>query len=299
MKRILFIINPIAGGSRKEVVLAAIGHLIDTEKYSVSLEFTAYPGHATELAAAAVEHGADIVVAVGGDGSVNEVAKALVGTPVALGIIPCGSGNGLARHLHIPVHLTGALRIINSGFTTSIDTGRMNGLPFFCTCGVGYDAKVCHEYTRAGTRGFITYVEKSLANYLDYEPRFYRITIGETEIIRKALMVTCANANQWGNNFHVAPSASLKDGLFDLVVVHPIDLLSALPMPAQILGYHFDRNSRVETFRCPKAQVVCFQSGDQEAHYDGEPVLTGPELSLEILPASLKVVISKSKLKSI
>ena len=299
MKKILFIINPIAGGSGKEKVLAAIGHLIDTEKYSVSIDFTAYAGHATELAASAVKRGVDIVVAVGGDGSVNEVAKALVGTSTALGIIPCGSGNGLARHLHIPVHLTGALRIINSGFTTSIDTGKMNGNPFFCTCGVGYDAKVCHEYSKAGTRGLITYVGQSVLNYLNYSPHFYRIKIGDKEIIRKALMVTCANANQWGNNFHVAPAASLKDGLFDLVVVHPIDFLSAIPMPAQILGYHFDRNSRVETFRCSKAQIVCFQREEQEVHYDGEPTMSGPELTVEMLPASLKVVISKSKDRSI
>ena len=299
MKRILFIINPIAGGISKDKVVTAIGNIIDKEKYLVSIDYTAYAGHATEIAANAAADGVDIVVAVGGDGSVNEVARALVGTSTSLGIVPCGSGNGLARHLHIPVHLTGSLRIINSGFSTVIDSADMNGNTFFCTCGVGYDAKVCNDYTNSGSRGLKTYVEKSISGYFSYRPKYYRITTdGSCEIIRKAFIITCANANQWGNNFHVAPNASLKDGELDLVIIHPINIISAIPMPAQILGFHFDRNSSVEVIRCKKADITCLSpeqkpSFHMEAHYDGEPLMVGKDVHIQVIPSSLNVIVSK------
>ncbi len=310
MKKLVFIINPIAGGVRKEKVVAAIGKYIDKSRFMTEIRYTEYAGHATALADSAVKEGADIVVAVGGDGSVNEVAKALLGTSAALGIIPCGSGNGLARHLCIPMNLKSAIELINADFVTVADSASLNGIPFFCTAGIGYDARVCSEYTKAGTRGLATYVEKSIAEYFTYKPRWYRIKTEKEEIIRRAFVITFANANQWGNNFHVAPHASVKDGMMDLVIIHPIQLLHAIIMPSQILGYRFDRNPDVEIIRCTRAEVFCLPevpgkedkrgaSPGMEAHFDGEPWVSGPELSVKIHPESLRVVVPETELSRI
>ena len=296
-KKVKFIINPIAGGVSKENIVSDISNLIDKNHYEYSIIFTEYHGHATLLAEEAVRMKTDIVVAVGGDGTVNEVAKALVGTDSALGIVPCGSGNGLANHLQIPVNLTGALKIINRGFSTRIDSAQINDIPFFCTCGVGYDAKVCNEFTKAGTRGLSTYVSKSISLYFSYKPLIYKIDTGEIEIIRKALIITGANANQWGNNFHVAPKASLKDGLLDLIIIHPIHLINAIPMPIQILGYTFDHNSRVENIKCRSVEIQRGEEG--EAHFDGEPVILGRDIRIKVIPDSLNVIVSRSQVSKI
>ena len=312
MKKLVFIINPIAGGVRKDKVVTAIGKYIDKKRFATEIRYTEYAGHATALADSAVKEGADIVVAVGGDGSVNEVAKALIGTSVVLGIIPCGSGNGLARHLCIPMNLRAAMTLINKTFVTTVDTASVNGVPFFCTSGIGYDARVCSEYTKAGTRGLVTYVEKSIAEYFTYHSRWYRIKTEHGEIIRRAFVITFANANQWGNNFHVAPHASVKDGLMDMVIIHPIQFLHAIIMPSQILGYRFDRNPDVEVIRCRKAEVSRLPGqlektpypveghdvdrAVMEAHYDGEPLLSGPDLVAEVHPDSLHVIVSAADL---
>ena len=154
MIRLLFIVNPISGPSSKGNILSAITGSIDMQKYDVTIRFTNHPGHATELASDAVAEGYDVVVAVGGDGTVNEVARALVGTDTALGIVPCGSGNGLARHLRIPMNTCKAIEIINAGEVDTIDVMTVNGQYCFCTTGVGYDAKVSAEYAKEERRGF-------------------------------------------------------------------------------------------------------------------------------------------------
>ena len=290
--RLLAIVNPISGRTSKARVWESILGNIDTTKYEVAIEMTQRPGHATELAAKAVEDGVEVVAAVGGDGTVNEVAKALVGTSTALGIIPCGSGNGLARHLHIPMDVRKAVQIINEGTAIAIDSMTVNGIPCFCTMGVGYDAKVCEEYSKESTRGFVTYARKFIGGWFSYEPQEYIIVTDEKVLERKAVAITCANANQWGNGFHVAPKASLRDGLIDVTIIHPIKLVNAIPMPAQILGYSFDKNPDVETF---KAKNIMIKRRTTDAiHVDGEPMHMGKDVRVEIRKESLSIMINTS-----
>ena len=174
-KRIIFIVNPISGTDSKEHIPEQIAEVMDEEHFDSEVRFTEYRGHAAELAREAAKEGVDVVVAVGGDGTVNEVARSLVHTDTALGIIPCGSGNGLARHLCIPLNVTKALELINTCQIEAFDYGVINGLPFFCTCGMGFDAFISLKFAEAGKRGPITYVENVLKEGLKYKPETYEI----------------------------------------------------------------------------------------------------------------------------
>ena len=283
-----FIVNPISGRSSKESIVGAIAGSVDMDRYEVTIRFTAAPGHATTLASEAVQSGQQLVVAVGGDGTVNEVARALVGTDAALGIIPCGSGNGLARHLHIPMNPRKAIEILNQGQIRRIDTLTVNGTPCFCTAGVGYDAFVSEEYAKDPTRGLVTYVRKAVENWFDYTPEQYLIETEEGMFSRTALAITCANANQWGNGFHDAPKASLTDGLIDVTIIHPIKPLNALPMPVQILGYSFDKNPGVETFKT--SGLTIRRATPAPLHIDGEPQSGTKDITIALRPASLGVL---------
>ena len=162
MKKLIFIVNPISGTQSKELILNLLDEKIDKEKYTWDVVYTKRAGHAIEIAAQAAEMKTDVVVAIGGDGTINEIGRSLVHTETALGIIPCGSGNGLARHLHIPMEPKKALEIINDGICDIIDYGKINGTDFFCTCGVGFDAFVSLKFANAGKRGLLTYLELSL-----------------------------------------------------------------------------------------------------------------------------------------
>lgn len=293
MKSLILIVNPISGRSFiKNRIVSRIISYIDRAKYDVTIRFTSYAGHATEIAAEAVEKGVHIVVAVGGDGTINEVAKSLVNTPTILGIVPCGSGNGLARHLHIPMSVRKAVGVINAGTIETIDSMMVNGRPCFCTAGIGYDAQVSAEFAKEKRRGLMTYVIKAIEGWFKYKPQEYIIKTDALTLRRTAFAITCANANQWGNDFHVAPRASLKDGLIDVTIIHPIKFINALSMPFQILGYSFDKNPSVEYIKTSKLTIDKLDIG--VAHIDGDPVVLNEPLDFHIDRNSLKVLLRTS-----
>lgn len=149
-KRIVFIVNPLSGSTGKKLIIKLIENQLDKNQYDYDIVRTNYVGHATEIAESAARHGIDVVCAIGGDGTVNEIARALIHTDTALSIIPCGSGNGLARHLHIPVDPIGAINIINSSEIRLMDYGIIDKHPFFCTCGMGFDALVSMKFAQSG-----------------------------------------------------------------------------------------------------------------------------------------------------
>ena len=291
MIRLLFIVNPISGPSSKGNILSAITDSIDMQKYDVTIRFTNHSGHATTLASEAVAEGYDVVVAVGGDGTVNEVARALVGTDTALGIVPCGSGNGLARHLHIPMNARKAVEIINAGEVDAIDVMTVNGQYCFCTTGVGYDAKVSADYAKESRRGLVTYAKKAIGGWLEYEPEEYIIEVNGRILKRRAVAIVCANANQWGNDFHVAPKASLKDGLIDVTIIHPMKLQNVISMPVQMLGYSFDRNPDVESFQTK--ELIIKRNRSAIAHIDGEPISLETSVKVGILKGYLNIITLK------
>ena len=174
-KKAIFIINLISGTSDKAAIPGLIDQLLDKEKFEYEIAITEYAGHASEIAAKAKDDGVDMVVAVGGDGTVNEVARAIVHSNTALGVIPCGSGNGLARHLQLPINVKKSIEIINAFEVRDLDYGIINGYPFFCTCGMGFDAFISLKFAEAGKRGPLTYIENVLREGLKYEPETYTV----------------------------------------------------------------------------------------------------------------------------
>ena len=237
-KRIIFIVNPISGTHSKETIPQLIEEKIDHSKYDYSIQRTQYAGHASQIAAEAARDGVDIVVAVGGDGTINEIGRALIHTRTAMGIIPCGSGNGLARHLNIPMIARKALDVINAGTVRTIDYGIIDGHPFFCTCGVGFDAFVSLKFSDSGKRGLLTYLENTLHESLTYQPEIYEIENASGTARYKAFLIACANASQYGNNAYIAPQASLTDGMMDITVLEPFTVLDVPALSFQLFkGY--------------------------------------------------------------
>lgn len=288
MKSIVFIINPKAGTRNKKTVERAIEKCLDKTAFSSVIRYTEYAGHAEEIAKEESVRGTEIVVAVGGDGTVNEVGRALVGTKTVLGIIPSGSGNGLARHLRLSMNPEEAITIINTCCVTTIDYGMVNEVPFFCTCGVGFDAFISMKFAEAGKRGLKTYVEKTLQDGLRYKPETYKIEIdGETEV-QEAFLIACANASQYGNNFYIAPEASTRDGLMDVTILTPFTALESPQIVMQMFSRELSKNSHVKTYRTKHFRIIRETSGP--AHIDGEPTTMGNILDVEIIPSALNII---------
>ena len=219
--------NPISGTTNKGGIPKLIDNTLDKTQFEYEILETTHPGHASELATEAKEKGVDIVVAVGGDGTVNEVARAIVHSHTALGILPCGSGNGLARHMLLPMNLKKAIQVINKCVIHQFDYGIINDMPFFCTCGMGFDAFVSQKFAECGKRGPITYVQKVLEEGLKYQPETYEIIDDHGVNKYKAFLISCANASQYGNNAVIAPQASMSDGYMDVIIMEPFDLIEA------------------------------------------------------------------------
>lgn len=292
MRTILFIINPKSGTDKKLYVRQIIGKKIDVSKFSYQVRYTEYAGHAEVLAREAVEKGTDIVVAVGGDGTVNEVARALIHTPTALGIIPCGSGNGLARHLQLPMDPEGAIQMINETCIKSLDYGTMNNLPFFCTCGMGFDAFVSMKFANSGKRGLLSYIENTLRETLTYKPDTYTLTLDDQQIEQRAFVIACANASQYGNNAFIAPAATMSDGLMDITVLEPFSAIEAPQLALQLFNGTLTTNSRVKTFKARKAHIKRLSKAP--VHVDGDPLLTDTEIDVEIHPKGILMVVNPS-----
>ena len=199
-KKLLAIINPISGTKDKDEIPALIGEVIDPSKYGVECCFTRYAGHAAEMTRRAVADGVDVVLSVGGDGTCNEIARELINTPTVLAIVPVGSGNGLARHLGISMDVRKALEIVNDGVIADLDYCTANGRPFFCTCGVGFDALVSLKFAQGKRRGKLSYVAKALTEYLKYKSETYQIEMPDGTVTEKAFLIACGNASQYGNN---------------------------------------------------------------------------------------------------
>lgn len=290
-RKVLFIVNPISGTSSKKLILDYIEQSLDRELVEWEIAKTEYKGNASELAKIAVLQNFDICVAIGGDGTVNEVARSLVHSNTALGIIPCGSGNGLARHLEIPMDYKKAVDLIKDGIIRSLDYGLINNLPFFCTCGVGFDAFVSFKFAEAGKRGLLTYLENTLKEGLRYKPETYEIEDEEGSIKLQAFLIACANASQYGNNAYIAPAASMEDGLLDVTVMEPFTVLEAPQIAFQLFHKTIDQNSHIKTFRTKKLHI--HRQTEGVVHYDGDPIVMGKDIDVELKPAGLKVLLHK------
>lgn len=287
--KILFIINPKSGKGRDP---QDIVNCIKLNFPQAAWALTTGPRHATELAAKAVSQQYEAVVAVGGDGTINETAQALVNTPTALGVIPGGSGNGFARELRMPLHLQEAVFCLQKAKTVRCDVGQANGELFLNLAGVGIEAQIAYDfmqYGKTGKRGMWPYFKLGAKDAFTYQPQEMQLEYdGRRETIRP-LSVTFANGTQYGSNFKIAPQASLTDGWLEKVViknVHKLKLLAAAPTFFTDDSTHLG----VTDTTCVK-HVLLRQPGEIIYHLDGEPKKTQDQLEIKILPAALNVLI--------
>ena len=292
-KNITFIVNPISGTKSKDTLPLLVKQLIDDSLYECEIIKTEYAGHAAELASQCVNDHIDICVAVGGDGTVNEVARSLAHSETALGIIPCGSGNGLARHLCLPMDMKQALQVINAGKTDYFDYGVINDQPFFCTCGMGFDAYVSLKFAESGKRGLATYVENVLKEGLTYKPDTYIITDESGNHQYNAFLVACANASQYGNNAYIAPEASMQDGLLDVIIMEPFNIIEAAKVGFDLFAKTLKSNKHIKTFQARSIHIHRNESG--AVHFDGDPTKMGTDIDVRIEPLGLKAIINPDR----
>ena len=289
-KAISFIINPISGTHKKDSWPEIIHQTIDPERFDTHIFFTEYAGQASELARWQVKKGVPYIVAVGGDGTVNEVAKSLRDTPAVMGIVPCGSGNGLARHLHIPLKLTEALELINNASVVSIDYGLVNDKPFFCTFGTGFDAHISHIFAKAEKRGFWTYMRLIIKEFFTYRSARYKLKVDGNKLKTRATVLTIANSSQYGNNGYISPHADITDGKLDVCIVRPFPKFRAGVLAVRLLRKSIDKSSYYHTIRGKKITIKRKHKG--EVHLDGDPCLMGKKLKIKIVPKGLKVLVN-------
>ncbi len=288
-KRILAIINPVSGTSNKDKIPRLIDTVVDHDQNDVSIIATEYAGHAREIATDAVKDGFDVVVAIGGDGTVNEVGSSLCGTPTAMAIVPCGSGNGLARHLRISMNASRALQVLNNGVVGEFDFCTVNDKPFFCTCGMGFDAKVSDKFANEGTRGFITYIKTTLAEYIKYKPQRYIIDIDGERLEEKAFVIACCNAAQYGNNAYIAPRASMQDGLIDVTVMHPFNIVQSPLIGARLFLRQLGHDHHVSIYR--GKHVVIERDHDDVMHIDGDPMMMPARLEIMNRQRGIRILV--------
>ena len=290
--KIAFIINPNSGTSRKEDLPVLIEKILDKERFDPTVVFTQYAGHGKELAARFVNENYKYVIACGGDGTVNEVASELVHTNVIFGIIPYGSGNGLARHLRIPQFPKGALKQINHHVVKTMDYGLANESKFFCTCGTGFDAHISHQFAVQGRRGFFTYLKMTLREYIHYRPYMYVLKNDEFEIKQRAFLVTFANASQYGNNAFIAPHASTSDGMLDVCIVKPFSFFNIPRLAFLLFRKEIDKSRHITIVKAKEITLIRKKEGS--FHIDGDPMEKGKEIHIKVVPAGLKVLVRRS-----
>jgi YegS/Rv2252/BmrU family lipid kinase len=293
-KKVLFIVNPFSGTRSKERKAELIRTYVSGEVFDYEIAFTEAKGHAVDLAARAVKESFDYVVAVGGDGTMNESARSLINTQVALGIIPMGSGNGLARHLRIPLDTIAALRMLGKAEVVTIDSASLNGTPFFCTAGAGFDAYIGLKFEGKTKRGFQAYVQTTLGEFFSYKPDQYRLTIGGKTTVQTAFLVSFANAAQYGNDAFISPEASIRDGLIDVCVLKPFPPAIALNLGLKLFNRTLHQSKYLEIIRTPEATMERPVPGP--VHLDGEPHWMEEKLQLQLLPRSLKILTAKESL---
>jgi len=287
-KKLLFIINPISGGKGKDGFEKEGQLYLNHELFDAQYVFTKKPNHGAELATEAIKENCDIVVAVGGDGTINEIAKTLVNTPVILGIIPEGSGNGLARFLEIPSTIKDAIAILNNFQVKRIDSGLLNDRYFFNMAGIGFDAVISNRFDKESIRGPFGYMKTVFSEISGYKSQVYEFNIDGKQFKREAFMISLANSPQYGNNAIVSPKASVCDGLLDVCIVKPFPLYLFPKMLFHLFNKTADKSEYVDIIKGKEITIKRGLEGD--VHVDGEPIFLGKEITVSILPESLKVI---------
>jgi YegS/Rv2252/BmrU family lipid kinase len=290
-KKIYVIINPISGTNSKRDIPLKISEL-NPHLYDIHFILTGYAGHATEIAKDAVKNGINYVIAVGGDGTINEVAKALVDTDVILGIIPSGSGNGLARDLHIPLNTSKAVEILKEDNIKKIDYGIANNEIFFCTCGVGFDALISQKALEQNNRGKFMYAQSIISNLFTFKPEKYRIISSNGVTFEdEAFLLTCANASQYGNDAFIAPHANIQDGKMNIAIIKPLSAVEIPQVAIQMFSKNIGNNSKLIEIITSEATIEREKPGVM--HLDGNAIQTEKDINVKIIKQGLNVLVPK------
>ncbi|MNK34142.1 Diacylglycerol kinase [compost metagenome] len=291
MSYIHFIVNPISGKGKHEITASYLKSFFPNDCYIIQVDYTEHKNHATELTRMAIEANPDIIVACGGDGTINEVASCLIGTNIKLGIVPVGSGNGLAANLQIPRKLNEALQVIKDGNSTAIDVGKVNDQYFFSNMGIGIDAMIIKNYEHSGKRTLISYIRSALSASLDFKPTNTLISFPNSLIIETPFMLFISNSNEMGYGMSLTPKASLSDGLLDLVIIPPLTFKEKL-----LLGYYVLRNKtgnfkKAQHFLVDRLHLELPEKIFPDIQIDGEyHNLKTINIDIAILPKALNVI---------
>ena len=283
----LFLVNARSGPNRKRDMAAVIRRSCDWDGFDIAhcerkedLDWT------VDIA---LKNGFEVLFAVGGDGTVHEVAKRLIDKPLALAIIPTGSGNGFARHIGFPLDPNKTIAGCRGARIESIDTVEVNGIPFIGTMGLGYDALIAERFASSRVRGFRSYLHIGTRAFFDYKAGDYEIVIDGKPFQRRAFVIAICNSSQYGNNATMAPRASVTDGLLDIVMIDDVSLLGAFALLPRLLNRTIDKSSKVTMVRGQHVDIRRADAGP--AHLDGEPVILPRELQVRIRPRSLNVLV--------
>lgn len=267
MLKTLFVVNPISGLGKQKDFPQLVDRYLDTSRFSYSIRITEYAGHARVLASQLKDE-YDIMVAVGGDGTINEIAGSLINTHTSLGVIPLGSGNGLGRHLHISTNPVKAIQQLNRSKPAPFDAGFLNGKPFFNVSGTGFDAQISKKFSEQLKRGYVTYARCVLEEIQVYKPKRYRIQIADKIFEDDFFFIAFANTAQYGNNAFIAPDASTDDGLLDIVMVRPFPMAYFPAFTVLGMSKSLSLSPYVQIFKAHEAVIQNLHQAP--VHLDGE-----------------------------
>lgn len=293
-EKILFIVNPISGHNDKSRFPSIVDNLIDKDKYDYTITLTEYSGHAAEITRQAIENKYDIIVAVGGDGTINEVAANMIGARQTFGIVPYGSGNGLARHLHLPLRPRNVItEVINKGVKSKIDTATINEVPYISIAGIGFDTIIADFFAKDPDRGIKTYVKLVTREYMHFKPKKYHLILDDNkEIDCEPLFISFANSNQFGSNAVISPHASLNDGLLDVCIFKKPRILQVPYAAERLMTQNIDKTSFVDIYKASK--IVVIRDTEEIVNIDGEAVMMPKNLEVKINPLSLNILLRPS-----
>lgn len=287
--KLRIIVNPVSGSGRRKKAVRLINKHLNRDKFDYEIVYTEHHRHAIELTEMAIKDGCDAIVIAGGDGSINEVGKTCAGKNINMGIIPSGSGNGLARSLNIPLNLKKAIENLNNYNIRTIDTGLANKHPFMNMAGVGFDAAVADAFHKAKLRGLIKYFLLGLRTLRNYKMQTYSIVADGREFERKAYLISLANSSQYGNDAIVAPKALVDDGMLDAVVVNPFPFYQFFVLFFRLFRGTLNQSPHIKTFKFKEMTIT--QERDEVAHLDGDPFELGKVVDIKINPLSLNVIV--------
>lgn len=288
-KHISVVINPFSGIGFSEGKNTLLRKKLDEWGMKPEFHYFEKSNSTERFIKSELESGSELFVAIGGDGTVNMVARHLTGQEAALCIIPNGSGNGLARHLKIPQKFAESISIIRSHTTMTIDYGLVNEIPFFCTSGLGFDAKVAHIFSQKSKRGLSSYLKVILSEFAHYRAEEYQVNLDEKHFTVKAFLVTLANAAQFGNNAFISPEAVIDDGFLDLCFISPFPNIFAPVLGLQVLSKKIGTSNYYDMTRT--TEVTIKRQSPGWAHIDGDPIFLPETINYRIVPAGLKVLV--------